>query len=129
MPAQSDIVMPFVFDALPIRGAIIQLESSWRRMLPGHDYRASVLETLGHSAEDDLRVFRPRGAVFRCRCSHVRVEDVLRLLGEEETSAVLAEQGRIEVICEYCGRVRHYDSIDIERLFAGGSAPPSPTTH
>jgi molecular chaperone Hsp33 len=291
MAVQSDSVVPFVFESLPIRGAIIQLEHSWHRMLLGHDYERPVLETLGHSAaasaliaqslkfdgsitlqisgngplamlvvqctselevrgmasagrldehmafpdlvskarcaitvdagamerpyqgivevsgesladsiehyyarsaqipshlqlvsdrsccggillqqmpnagrpvaddwrrvgllastlrlcdlsrgvgpellgalfaEDDLRVFRPRGAAFRCRCSDRRAEDVLRLLGVAETSAVLAEQGRVEITCEYCGRLRTYDSIDIERLFADGGLRPSDTVH
>lgn len=291
MSTHSDIVMPFVFEALPIRGAIIQLERSWHRMLLGHDYEQPVLETLGHSAaasaliaqslkfdgsitlqisgdgplamlvvqctselelrgmasagpidetvafsdlvqrarcaitvdsgamerpyqgivevsgdsladsiehyyarsaqvpshlqlvsdrnccggillqqmpsagdptaddwarvgllastlglrdvaggvgpdlltklfaEDDLRVFRPRETVFRCRCTDRRAEDVLKLLGEKEAAEVLAEQGKIEITCEYCGRVRTFDSIDIERLFAEGGLRPSDTLH
>lgn len=307
MAGQRDIVMPFVFEALPIRGAVIQLENSWQRMLVGHDYRPPVLEALGHCAaasaliaqslkfdgsitlqisgdgplamlvmqctsdlelrgmasaapltdemafselvsnarcaitvearvmerpyqgivevsgesladsiehyyarsaqipshlqlvsdrsccggillqqmpgaapaggdgdgaglrdggarigaddwrrlgllastlrlpdvtggvgpdllrrlfaEDDLRVFRPRGAVFRCRCSGERVQDVLRMLGEQETRALVTEQGRVEVTCEYCGRVRRYDAVDLERLFAGSAPPPSRTVH
>ena len=307
MSAERDVVMPFVFESLPIRGAIIQLERSWHRMLLGHDYEQPVLETLGHSAaasaliaqslkfdgsitlqisgdgplamlvvqctselelrgmasagpldagtgfpdlvnrarcaitvdsgamerpyqgivevgdslagsiehyyersaqvpshlqlvsdrnccggillqqmpgagepaagdrrreggsaggacvdedewrrvgllastlglrdvaggvgpdlltrlfaEDDLRVFRSREAVFRCRCSDRRAEDVLKLLGEQETAEVLAEQGKVEVTCEYCGRIRTFDSIDVERLFAGSGMRPSDTLH
>ena len=306
MSAERDVVMPFVFESLPIRGAIIQLERSWHRMLLGHDYEQPVMETLGHSAaasaliaqslkfdgsitlqisgdgplamlvvqctselelrgmasagpldagaafpdlvnkarcaitvdagamerpyqgivevgdtlagsiehyytrsaqvpshlqlvsdrnccggillqqmpgaeppagarrgegnpaagarldeddwrrvgllaatlglrdvaggvgpdlltrlfaEDDLRVFRSREAVFRCRCSDRRAEDVLKLLGEKETAEVLAEQGKVEVTCEYCGRVRTFDSIDVERLFAESGIRPSDTLH
>jgi molecular chaperone Hsp33 len=291
MVAQNDIVMPFVFEALPIRGAIIQLRKSWHRMLLGHHYDPPVLETLGHSAaasaliaqslkfdgsitlqingngplamlvmqctsnlelrgmasaehlendvafaelvqkarcaitvdagamdrpyqgivevsgesladsledyyersaqipthlqlvsdrnccggillqqmpgeqspvadewrrlgalastlrirdladgltptllgrlfaEDDLRVFRPREAQFRCRCSRRRTEDVLKLLGEEDTRDLLAERGRIEVTCEYCGRTRIFDSIDIARMFAEPHVPTSDALH
>jgi len=291
MAAQNDVVMPFVFEALPIRGAIIQLHKSWHRMLLGHNYDQPVLETLGHSAaasaliaqslkfdgsitlqingngplamlvmqctsnlelrgmataghleddiaftdllrkarcaitvdagamdrpyqgivevsgesladsiedyyersaqipthlqlvsdrnccggillqqmpgekspvaddwrrlgvlastlrirdvadglspallgrlfaEDDLRVFRPRGAQFRCRCSRRRTEDVLKLLGEEDTRDLLAERGMIEVTCEYCGRTRTFDSIDITRIFTDPHVPPSDTLH
>jgi molecular chaperone Hsp33 len=291
MAAQNDVVMPFVFEALPIRGAIIQLQKSWHRMLLGHDYDQPVLETLGHSAaasaliaqslkfdgsitlqingngplamlvmqctsnlelrgmasaerldddiaftelvrkarcaitvdagamdcpyqgivevsgesladsledyyersaqipthlqlvsdrnccggillqqmpgekspvaddwrrlgllaatlrirdvadglspallgrlfaEDDLRVFRPREAQFRCRCSRRRTEDVLKLLGEEDTRDLLAEQGLIEVTCEYCGRTRTFDSIDITQIFTEPHVPPSDTLH
>jgi molecular chaperone Hsp33 len=291
MAARNDVVMPFVFEALPIRGAIIQLQKSWHRMLLGHNYDQPVLETLGHSAaasaliaqslkfdgsitlqingngplamlvmqctsklelrgmasaeqldadlafselvrkarcaitvdagamerpyqgivevsgesladsiedyyersaqipthlqlvsdrnccggillqqmpgeqtpvaddwrrlgllagtlrvndlvdgltpsllsrlfaEDDLRVFRPREAQFRCRCSRRRSGDVLKLLGEEDTRDLLAEQGKIEVTCEYCGRTRTFDSIDISQLFTEPPVPPSGTLH
>ena len=74
-------------------------------------------------AEDDVRVFEPRPVVFRCRCSARRTEDVLRMLGESETQAALEEQGEIEVVCEYCGRQRRYDAVDIARVFAGNVVP------
>lgn len=68
-------------------------------------------------AEDDVRVYGPRAVNFRCRCSRDKTEDVLKMLGEEEARETLAEQGAIEVICEYCGRVRKFDSVDVSRLF------------
>ncbi len=69
-------------------------------------------------AEDDVRVYRPRRVSFRCRCSARRTEDVLRMLGEDEAREALAERGAIDVTCEYCGRRRHFDAVDVERLFA-----------
>jgi molecular chaperone Hsp33 len=45
------------------------------------------------------------------------VEEVLRLLGEEETRAACEEQGRVEVTCEYCGRLRAFDTVDVTRVF------------
>ena len=68
-------------------------------------------------AEDDVRVFEPRPIVFRCRCSRSRAEEVLRMLGEAETREVLAERGQVDVTCEYCGRRREFDPIDISGLF------------
>ncbi len=68
--------------------------------------------------EDDVRVFEGQPVVFRCRCSASRAEDVLRMLGEAEIREAIEEQGSLEVICEYCGRLREYDSVDISRLFA-----------
>lgn len=69
-------------------------------------------------AEDDVRVFESKSVVFRCRCSRRRAEEVLRMLGEEETVEAVAEQGIVDVTCEYCGRRRSFDPIDISRLFA-----------
>lgn len=68
-------------------------------------------------AEDDVRVYESRAVNFRCRCSRDKTEDVLKMLGEQEARETLAEQGGIEVVCEYCGRSRTFDSIDVSRLF------------
>jgi molecular chaperone Hsp33 len=241
----ADSVTPFGFEAFPVRGALIHLSRTWRRMLRDHDYDALVTETLGHAAaataliaqslkfdgaitlqiqstgtlqmlvmqctskldvrgmaaveegtaatsfaeltskahcavtvdagdrpyqgiveiddtslaaslehyfarsvqvpshvalhtlsprdfesdtslqligklfaEDDVRVYEPRPVNFRCRCSVRKVEDVLKMLGEEEARQTLEQQGEIEVICEYCGRRRHFDAVDVQRLFA-----------
>jgi molecular chaperone Hsp33 len=82
------------------------------------------LELIGKLfAEDDVRVYEPQPVDFRCRCSAARTEDVLKMLGEAEARQALAEQDRIEVICEYCGRRRHFDAVDIERLFSDNVIP------
>ncbi len=72
-------------------------------------------------AEDDVRVRQPNPVAFRCRCTDKKVADVLRMLGEAETRAVLDEQGKIEVVCEYCGAKRDFDAVDVTQLFAANS--------
>lgn len=74
-------------------------------------------------AEDDVRVYEPKPVDFRCRCSSQKAEDVLKMLGEEEARAALEELGSIEIICEYCGRKRQYDAVDVSRLFSENVAP------
>lgn len=46
----NDTIIPFVFESIPVRGTIIQLQKSWQRLLANHDYEASVREVLGQSA-------------------------------------------------------------------------------
>lgn len=69
-------------------------------------------------AEDDVRVLGSKPVVFRCRCSRPRAEEVLRMLGEEDAQEAVAEQGIVVVTCEYCGRRRSFDPIDISRVFS-----------
>ena len=69
-------------------------------------------------AEDDVRAYSARNIRFHCRCTQARVEEVLRFLGEDETRAALAESGRVDVTCEYCGKVRSFDPVDVSRVFA-----------
>jgi len=46
----ADSIIPFAFEALPVRGALIQMSRSWRRMQRDHDYNKLITETLGHAA-------------------------------------------------------------------------------
>jgi len=80
-------------------------------------------------AEDDIRLYRPRAARFHCQCSQRRAEQVLKLLGETESREVCAELGRVEVTCEYCGRTRSFDTVDLSRLFATRALQDSDALH
>jgi molecular chaperone Hsp33 len=70
---------------------------------------------------DDLRVFTARTARFQCKCSLERARNALRIAGAAEVEAALAEQGKVEVTCEYCGRVYPFDPAAARALF--GPAP------
>ena len=101
-------------------------EDDWTRLgylaatLKANDFPGSDgLDLIGKFFnEDDVRVFSSREVMFRCRCSQQRAEEVLRMLGEDETRDALAQQESIEVTCEYCGRRRNFDSVDVSKLFA-----------
>jgi molecular chaperone Hsp33 len=113
------------------------LEDDWRRLgllaktLRAEDLAEGASHDLLHKifAEDDVRAFRPRGARFRCRCSRRKVEEVLRLLGEKETQAACEAQGNVEVTCEYCGRLRVFDAVDVARVFATQAISGSDSVH
>ena len=101
-------------------------EDDWNRLhflvetLTTADFDGDAgLELIGKLfAEDDVRVHEQRPVNFRCRCSNQKVEDVLKMLGEEESRAALEAQDNIDVVCEYCGEKRSFDSVDVSRLFS-----------
>ena len=113
------------------------LEDDWRRLgflaktLRPQDLADGASHELLHKifAEDDVRVFKPRQARFHCRCTQQRVEEVLRLLGEEQTRAACEEQGKVEVTCEYCGRLRIFDAVDVTRVFTEQAVSGSDSVH
>ncbi|NBD19970.1 redox-regulated molecular chaperone Hsp33 [Aquabacterium fontiphilum] len=78
--------------------------------------------------EEDVRRFDPlqgaNGPNFACTCSRERVADMLRSLGKEEIDDIVAEQGRVEIGCDFCGQHYHFDAIDAEELFTGADAAP-----
>jgi len=118
-------------------GESLTLEDDWRRLgllartLRGIDLTGGASHDLLHNlfAEDDVRAFKARPARFRCRCTQQKVEEVLRLVGEAETRAACEEQGQVEVTCEYCGRLRRFDAVDVSRVFAGQSVSGGSSVH
>lgn len=67
--------------------------------------------------QEDLRRFEARAVAFRCSCSRERVQSMLLGLGREELDDILAERGRIEVGCDFCGLQYHFDNIDVGGMF------------
>lgn len=67
--------------------------------------------------EEDVRRFEPLAPRFACTCSRGRVSDMLRNLGREEVDSIIAEQGKVEVGCDFCGRQYQFDTIDADELF------------
>lgn len=57
------------------------------------------------------------GPRFVCTCSKARVSTMLQSLGATEVESILAEQGQIEVGCDFCGTHYHFDPIDAAQLF------------
>ena len=56
---------------------------------------------------------------------------MIRSLGREEADSILAEQGRIEVGCEFCGKQYRFDPVEAARIFVPAEArpPASDTVH
>lgn len=67
--------------------------------------------------EETVRRFEPSAPYFACSCSHERVSNMLRNLGEEEIDSIVAEQGRVEIGCDFCGMQYRFDPVDARKLF------------
>ena len=82
--------------------------------------------------EEKLVRFEPRqgadGPRFACTCNRERVSNMLRNLGAQEAESILAEQGEIEVGCEFCGQQYRYDAVDAAQIFVAPvvSQPAAP---
>ncbi len=78
--------------------------------------------------EEDIRLFDPTALRFSCRCSRERVAAMLEGLGEAEMRATLADEGIVEVHCDFCNAPYRFDAVDIEALFTD-PAVRSPESH
>ena len=94
-------------------------------------------ETILHRLfwEEDVRRFEPQtgadGPRFACTCSRERVGNMLRSLGREEIESIIAEQGQVEVGCDFCGAMYRFDPVDSAQMFlqAAAQAPGTPGIH
>jgi molecular chaperone Hsp33 len=68
--------------------------------------------------EEDVRLFESKRVEFLCSCSRDKVGRMLKMLGPDEVHAVLAEQGAVEVNCEFCNQQYRFDAVDAEQVFA-----------
>ncbi len=85
----------------------------------------TMLHRLFH--EEQVRVYDPKPLTFQCRCSRERVSAMVQNLGEEDAQALLAEQGKISVDCEFCKANYAFDSADVALLFAANPGQGSDT--
>jgi molecular chaperone Hsp33 len=82
--------------------------------------------------EEKLLRFEPQtgalGPHFACTCSRDRVAGMIRALGTEEATGIVAERGEVEVGCDFCGRQYRFDAVDVAQIFMrpGDKLPASP---
>jgi molecular chaperone Hsp33 len=113
------------------------------QVLPGHgeEHGVEVFETaaawaatvsvdeLTHAAAEELlpklfagqaiRLFAARPVAHDCRCTPDRLAGVVRMLGADEVKSLLAEQGHVELTCEFCNRAFRYDDTQVHAIMRG----------
>lgn len=66
----------------------------------------------------DMEVVEESAVEYRCYCSRERVERALISMGREELSALIAEQGKAELTCQFCDRLYDFSKEELEMLLA-----------
>jgi molecular chaperone Hsp33 len=119
------------------------------QVLPGHGEARAVeafetaaacaatvsVDELTHSAAEELlpklfagqtiRLFSARPVAHDCRCTPERLAGVVRMLGAEEVKSLLAEQGHVELKCEFCNRAFRYDDVQVDAIMRGTATASS----
>jgi molecular chaperone Hsp33 len=73
---------------------------------------------LDESTHHGVRNFDERPIKFGCRCSRIKVADMLKMLGEEEVNSILSEKDAVETNCDFCGQIYIFDAVDCKQIFA-----------
>ena len=79
--------------------------------------------------EETLRRFDQEPLSFCCTCNQENVGSMLKLLGRNEVESILAEQGQIEVRCEFCDSLYVFDAVDAAQLFVEGTLVAGSDAH
>ncbi len=66
----------------------------------------------------ELEVLSQEPVEYRCYCSRDRVTRALISMGREELTALIEEQGRAELTCQFCDKTYEYSKEDLEALLA-----------
>ena len=90
--------------------------------LPAND----VLWRLYHEAEVPL--YEPQMVEFKCTCSRERCADALRTLPDEEVNSIIAEDGEVDMNCDYCGNHYVFNAMDIAEI-RNNASPADPQVH
>lgn len=67
--------------------------------------------------QEQVRLFTPNPLAFQCSCSQTRTLNALRTVGKEDLEQIIAEQGTVDINCEFCHQHYHFDANDIQSLF------------
>ena len=65
-------------------------------------------------AEEEVRLFEGRSLRAFCSCSQTNVQNMLQMLGLAEVRSILAEQGSVQIQCDFCNK--HYVVDEEEAL-------------
>jgi molecular chaperone Hsp33 len=84
--------------------------------------------------EETIRIFDPMHPDFNCSCNRERVGNMLKMLGQEEVEAAIAELGHLAIDCDFCGQHYDFDKVDCAQLFAAeitadALQTPGPSRH
>jgi Disulfide bond chaperones of the HSP33 family len=90
--------------------------------LPAND----VLWRLYH--EEEVTVYEPQAVEFKCTCSRERCADALKTLPDEEVDSILADDGEIDMNCDYCGSHYVFNAMDIAEI-RNNASPADPQIH
>lgn len=134
--ADGDRLCGFILQRMPLVHAQAD-EEEWNHVamlastLTQQELATESAETLLKRlfANEPLRTFEPRPVTVTCRCNHASISRMLLSLGREEVDSIVAEQGRVAITCEFCGREYLFMPHEVIELFAAAQTDPPGTRH
>ena len=109
LPGADDGVISAIEQGIQTVGPVTEALRS------GADARALLEQVLGAFELEELA---QEPEEYRCYCSRDRVTRALISMGREELEALIREQGKAELTCQFCDQAYHYSREALEALLA-----------
>ncbi len=87
---------------------------------------AGVVDAVLGNRLGEVRILDRRAVRFDCACSRARAATSLALLGEPELAAMILDDGRAEVTCNFCRARYEFDEADLETIRRETTKPAGP---
>lgn len=134
--ATGDRMVGFMLQRLPLEHTKAT-EEAWEHLailagtLNADELLAADPETIMRRlfADEHWYLQEARPINVACRCSREGISLLLLSLGREEVDKIVAEQGKVEVICEFCGKDYQYSRSDAVTLFVAEGSEQSVLKH
>lgn len=68
--------------------------------------------------QETVQLFEPQAVEFLCGCSRERSAAAIITVARDELNQILAEDGAVNLHCDYCGTTYSFDSTQVFELFA-----------
>ncbi len=83
-------------------------------------------ETLLHRLfhEEDIRLFDAEPVSYRCTCSRERTATALQTVDRQELEDILAEQGEVNMDCQFCNTRYSFSADEVADLLAPSQTSP-----
>ncbi len=136
LAADGDRIAGFMLQRLPLEHTKAT-EEVWEHLsilagtLSADELLSAEPETLMRRlfANEDWQLHAAQPVNIACRCSREGISLLLLSLGRDEVDKIVAEQGKVEIICEFCGRDYVYSRSDAATLFVAEGSEQSQLKH
>lgn len=100
-------------DITKIENALAKVEPVSTLIAKGMSPEEIMYEILG---DFDMQVLDKVDLKFECDCSREKIENVIVSLGKKEIQDIIEEDGKAEVVCQYCNKKYQFNKEDLNKI-------------
>lgn len=69
--------------------------------------------------QEDVRLFEPQAVTYQCSCSREKCLTAIAQVEAQELKSILAEQGKVNMTCDYCLTSYDFNEHDLAQFISG----------